>query len=157
MDSVTYRSPRKSFCWHAARCLSADSGSITVFVLVTLEPFDMGEVGQFPRRRWHVARAEPDDEEEISRWYEYAQRLASAWNGVLLAAALTGKDPNCPPLILADAVEDQYGSVLLARDLRGDFGTDLDLSLPAGIPFPFPDLPGMTSDECRHLDWLKCN
>lgn len=155
MDGVTIIGTGASFCWHPARSLVHYPDDTGIVILIGLEPFYTSEVGHNVKRLELVARVQLEDEQAAGDWWEYAQRLAGAWNACILAANLTGRDPNCPPLILADALEDVFGPCPLARDLRGDFGADVDLSLPAGTPFPFPEMPVLSKDDCKHLDWLK--
>jgi hypothetical protein len=67
----------------------------------------------------------------------YVERVCRTWNLVLLAADLAGLTLDCPPLILADAVEDA-GEPRLAELLRTEYAqarSELDGSLlPAAIP-----------------------
>jgi len=50
-------------------------------------------------------------------WLHYAQHVARVWSAILLAGELAGLNLDCPPVILADAVED-LGEPRLAEVIR---------------------------------------
>jgi hypothetical protein len=81
-------------------------------------------------------------------WKAYVTRVCRAWNAILLACHLAGLTLDCPPLILADAVED-VGEPRLADLLRTEYAqgrSDLDGSL---LPAAIPDLPaGAPEHSC---------